>query len=138
MADSIPRARRKAIADTVAAKDLYLAFFVNLTGYDELTATTYAALVAGGATEVANGNGYTTGGIALTGEAAANLATNGAKVSVNTFTLPASTFTFRYYIIYDHTTGTIEGVKDALVNKTSTGGTITITWSATEGIIKIA
>lgn len=138
MADSIPRARRKAWADTIAAKTLYAALFVNLTGYDELTATTYALLVVGGATEVsASGTGYTTGGVALSGVASSNLATNGAKVTASATTISSATFTFRYVCIYDHTTGTIEGIKDLLADKTVTGGTVTITWDSTNGVIKI-
>ena len=137
MASSVPRARRKAQADVVAAKTLKAAFFVNITGYDELTATTYAALVSGGGTEVsASGTGYTTGGIALASVAASNLATNGAKVSAATLTLASATFTFRYIVIYDVTSGSIEAIVDAGSDKTVTGGTVTVTWDAVNGIIK--
>ena len=139
MASSIPRVRRKAYADTVAAKTLKAAFFVNVTGYDELTATTYAALVSGGAAEVSSsGTGYTTRGVALASVAASNLATNGAKVSAATLTLASATFTFRYIVIYDTVSGTIEAVIDAAADKTVTGGTVTVTWDATNGFLKIA
>lgn len=139
MASTIPRARRKAVADTYAAKSLKVALFVNLTGYNELTATTYAALVSGGATEVsASGTGYTTGGYALAGLAAAELATNAARVTANASVVNSATFTCRYGVIYESSTGNIEGVSDFLTDKVVTGGTITITWDNTSGLFNFA
>ncbi len=139
MANTIPRGRRKAYADTVAAKTLYVALFVNVTGYNELTATTYAALVSGGATEVsASATGYTTGGYALAGLTAANLAANESRVTANATSVTSATFTCRYAVIYELSTGNIEGVVDFGVDKTVTGGTITVTWDNTNGLINIA
>lgn len=139
MASSIPRERRKEIADATAAKTLKVALFVNLTGYNELTATTYAALVSGGATEVsASGTGYTTGGYALAGLASANLATNAARVTANATTVTSATFTCRYGVVYDNSTGKIEAVVDFGSDKTVTGGTMTITWDATQGLLQYA
>lgn len=136
MADSIPRAYLKELTDTLAAESLKVAFFVNLTGYDPLTATTYAALVSGGATQVsAAGTGYTTGGYALTGLASSNLATNGAKVTASATVLAAATLTYRYAVVYNATSGKIRFIKDHLADKTVTGGTVTITWDATYGIM---
>ncbi len=113
MANTIPRARKKADADLMAAKTLKVALFVNLTGYNELTATTYAALVSGGATEVsASGTGYTTGGYTLAGLTAANLATSGARVTANATSVASATFTYRYSVIYESSSGNIEGVVD--------------------------
>ena len=137
MASSIPRARRKDYADTLVAKALKVAFFVNLTGYDPLTATTYAAL-AGTATEVSNaGTGYTTGGYSLTGLASSNLATNGAIVTANASAVATATFTAQYGVIYDSATGKIEGVSDWLVPYVVTNGTITVTWDAVAGIFNV-
>ncbi len=108
MASTIPRARRKAWADVIAAKTLYVACFVNIDNYNELTATTYAALKAAGATEVSSsGTGYATGGYALAGLAASNQATNAAKVTANATTVSSATFTCRYGVIYELSTGNI-------------------------------
>ena len=139
MADSIPRAYLKELADTLAAESLKVAFFVNTTNYNTLTATTYAAMVAGGATEVsASGTGYTTGGYALAGLTSSNLATNGAKVTASVTTLAAATLTYRYAVIYNATSGKIRFIKDHLTDKTITGGTVTITWDATNGILNFS
>lgn len=139
MASSIPRARRKEYTDAQAAKSLYVALFVNLTGYDPLTATTYAALVAT-ATEVsASGTGYTTGGYALTGLTSANVgSTNVTMLTALATAVSSATFTARYGVIYDHATGKIEGVADFLADKTVTGGTMTITWDMTNGLENVA
>jgi len=135
MADSIPRAYLKELTDTLAAESLKVAFFVNLTSYDPLTATTYAAL-ASTATEVSPTNtGYTTGGYALTGLASSNLATNGAKITASATVLSNATLTYQYSVIYNATSGKIRLIKDHLTDKTVTGGTVTITWDATLGII---
>lgn len=136
MANSIPRTRRKAWANTIAAKTLKCALFVNLTGYDELTATTYAVLVSGGATE-ASGTGYTTGGVTLTNVASSNLATNGAKISADPAVWTSASFSFRYAVIYDSSSGSIEAILDAGSSKTVTGGTVTITFDSTYGFIKV-
>jgi hypothetical protein len=139
MASSIPRTRRKEIADAYVTKTLKVALFVNLTGYDPLTATTYTALAAT-ATEVSSsGTGYTTGGYVLAGKAAANLATNGAIVTASPTQVANATFTCRYGVIYcDDTTKKIEAVSDFLTDYTVTSGTLTITWDNTNGILNIA
>lgn len=136
MADSIPRAYLRELATTLAAESLKVAFFVNLNNYDPLTATTYAALVAIGASEVqAAGTGYTIGGYALTGLASSDLAPNRAKVSASATVLSSATLTYQYSVIYNATSGKIRLIKDHLTAKTVTGGTVTITWDATLGII---
>ncbi len=59
--------------------------------------------------ELANGNGYTTGGFALTG-AAVSYATGVVSLSVPTATLTAtggSVGPWRYFVYYDITTGTL-------------------------------
>jgi hypothetical protein len=140
MASSIPRARRKEYADTLVAKTLKVALFVDITGYDPITATTLTALKAGGATEVSNaGTGYTTGGYTLAGKAASNVgATNVSIVTTNPTAVASATFTCRYAVIYDTATDKIEGISDFLAAKTVTNGTITVTWDATAGLVNIA
>ena len=136
MASSIPRRGRKAVTDALAAKSLKVALFVDITNYDPLTATTYAALKAGGATEVSHAS-YTTGGYALVGMASTNLATNGAILTANPTSVATATFTCRYGVIYDATSGNIEGISDFGQSYTVTNGTITVTWNVTTGIINV-
>jgi hypothetical protein len=135
MADSIPRAYLKELTDTLAGESLKLAFFVNLTGYNELTATTYTIL-ATTATEVSDGS-YATGGYVMT-VASSNLATNGAIVTATEKSFQNKTFTFRYLVMYNNTTKKIRFVKDLLGDRQATGAVIKITWNATNGMIKLA
>jgi hypothetical protein len=138
MASSIPRTRRKEIADAYVAKTLKVALFVNITGYDPLTATTYTALAIT-AQEVSNsGTGYTTGGYVLTGKAAATLATNGAIVTAAVTQVTGASFTCHYGVIYDDTTKKIEAVSDFLIDYTVANGTLTITWDNTLGLLNIS
>lgn len=138
MASTITRARKKAYADTLAAKTLRVALFVNINGYDPVTATTLAALRAT-ATEVSNvGTGYTTGGYPLVLTAANVGATNVSMVTATATTVAAATFTCRYGVIYEVSTGNIEGISDFGADYTVTAGTIEITWDATNGLFNIA
>ena len=138
MASSIPRTRRKEYTDAVAAMTLKAALFTAISGYDPLTATTYAALLSGGATEVASGNGYTTGGATMTGLASANLATNGAIVTATATAWTSASFTARYVCIYNTSTGKIQALVDLGADYTVLTGTLTITWDATNGVINVA
>ncbi len=139
MASVIPKMARKRRSDAIAAETLKIAFFTNTLAYDPLNVahTTYAQIAAL-FTEVANGSGYTTGGFALTPSSAYIGATNASGVFLVNTTVAAATFTFRYGVIYDTATGNIEGVVDMGGDKVATGGTITITWDATNGTIKFS
>ena len=59
------------------------------------------------ATEVANGNGYTTGGVSLTGATSNSSGTETLKTtadfSATTWTASGAGFTLRYFIFYDST-----------------------------------
>lgn len=74
---------------------------------DQVTPATYASF-ASDAHEVANGNGYTTGGVAVTG---ASLTGGGATGTITfstgnaTWTASGAGFTARAAVIYDTTTG---------------------------------
>jgi hypothetical protein len=137
MADSIPRSYLKELTDTLAAESLNLAFFVNLKEYNELTATTYTIL-ATTATEVSESEtGYTTGGYNLT-TTSRNLTTNGCVVTASLGRLTDKSCTFRYLVIYNNTTKKIRFVKDLLGDRTVTNSSIRITWSETNGMIKLA
>lgn len=142
MASTIPRTTRKRATDAIAAKSLYVALFTNsLSTWNPLsdaqdTYTEVAALF----TEVANGNGYTTGGFALTESSSYIGATNAASVFLATTTIPACTFTFRYAVIYDHVAAPNDFIEAVIEmpggDKVATGGTITIEWDAVNGVIK--
>jgi hypothetical protein len=139
MASVIPKMARKRITDLTAAKTLYIALFPNTLVYDPLNVayTTYAQIAAL-FTEVPNGSGYVTGGFLLTPTSSYIGATNSSAVFLATTIIAGATFTFRYGIIYDHSTGTIEAVVDMGGDKTVTGGTVTITWDAVNGTIKVS
>jgi hypothetical protein len=59
------------------------------------------------ATEVGNGNGYTTGGVSLTGATSNSSGTETLKTTADfaspTWTASSSGFTLRYFIFYDST-----------------------------------
>ena len=62
------------------------------------------------ATEVGSGNGYTTGGVSLTGATSNSAGTETLKTTANfaspTWTASGAGFTLRYFIFYDSTTNT--------------------------------
>ena len=87
--------------------------------------------------EVANGNGYTTGGLAID----LTLPTYNSGTKVLTFGGPATsqwtnaTFTARYAVIYDDTPATdatkpLIGYVDFGADQSPSAGTLTITWSS--------
>lgn len=94
------------------------------------------------ANEVANGNGYTTNGVALTTKTLAYTAgTNVIKGDADDVSWAASTITARYAVIYDRTPGSdatrpLIGYVDFGANQTTNNGTFQITWSAS-GIFTI-
>lgn len=145
MASSIPKAHRKEITDAYVTDNLYVALFVSQDWvYSDTNAghNTYANIIAAGCKEVlAAGTGYTTGGYALTGEASSYVgATNVAILTANATSIPAASFTCRYAVIYETNTANqkIRAVIDLGGDKTVTSGTMTITWDATNGIIKVS
>ncbi|MDJ0828131.1 MAG: hypothetical protein QNJ16_21865 [Rhodobacter sp.] len=85
-----------------------VALYTNNTGVD-LTETTKAQVDAT-ATEVANGNGYTTGGGTLANFLASTVTTNDAKLDADDFTWNASggSIAAAYALIYDDTTASDE------------------------------
>ena len=140
MASVIPRSYRKEVADTLAAEILYVALFTNsLSTYNPLSVAedTYAELLTAGYAEVPNGNGYVTGGFEMT-TGASNGATNFAILTGGVTTIPAATFTCAYAVVYNTNNGKIRAVIDLDGNKTVTSGTMTITWNAVNGVIKIS
>lgn len=94
------------------------------------TSTLYSALD----NEVANGNGYTTGGVEV-----ADLAWTGTTTKVITGTIPswtAASFTFRYAVIYDTDTSKIIGYYDFAEDQQVVQGTVTLSFD-TGGLISV-
>ena len=143
MASSIPKTYRKEITDALVLENLKVALFVSggwvysatNAGHD-----TYPNIIAAGCTEVsAVGTGYTTGGVDLTGEASSYVGgTNVTILTANATSIPAASFTCRYAVIYEPVGGKIRAVIDLGGDKTVTSGTMTITWDATNGLIKVS
>ena len=92
--------------------------------------------------EVANGNGYTTGGATL-GTKSVNYAASGNILSLRAAasTWTSATFTCRYAVVYKDTgsgaTSPLLGYVDFGGDETVTSGTFTVTWDATDGVLKI-
>lgn len=86
--------------------------------------------------EVANGNGYTTGGATLANKSIGYTgATNVVKLDADDTSWAASTITARYAVIYDATPGTsatnpLLGYVDFGADVASSGGAFTITWDS--------
>jgi hypothetical protein len=96
---------------------------------------------AGTITEVANGNGYTTGGNAAT--TTSSTQTSGTfklvLASPAVWTATGAGFTFRYAVLVDATTSTNVGYWDYGSSQTvSAGETVTVTLDATNGVFQAA
>jgi len=94
---------------------------------------------AGTITEVANGNGYTTGGNSTTTTSATQ--TGGTFKLVLTspavWTASGAGFTFQYAVLTDSTTGTNVGYWDyGSSQAVAAGETVTVTLDATNGVFQ--
>lgn len=94
---------------------------------------------AGTITEVANGNGYTTGGNAATTSSATQ--TSGTyKLVLNsptTWTASGAGFSFQYAVLVDSTTSTNVAYWDYGSSQTvASGETVTVTLDATNGVFQ--
>lgn len=95
-----------------------------------LTDTLYSGLSG----EVANGNGYTTGGATVTTPAFSGTTTTVFDADDTSWTFSASK-TARYGVLYGSSSSKLIGYLDFGSDQTS-GGTFTITWNAS-GILNI-
>ena len=87
--------------------------------------------------EVANGNGYTTGGATLTTTASTYTgATNTVAMDADDVTWSSSTITARYAVIYVSTSSQLLGYIDFGTNMSSSNGDFKITWAST-GVLKM-
>lgn len=94
---------------------------------------------AGTITEVANGNGYTTGGNACTTTSSSQSGGTFKLVlaSPATWTASGAGFSFRYAVLTDSTTGTNVGYWDYGSSQTvAAGETVTVTLDGTNGVFQ--
>lgn len=91
------------------------------------------------ANEIATANGYTQGGAALAGKAVAGTTTVTWKANASQWTATGAGFTARVAVLYSTTNSNrrIVHVDFGSDQTASGGGTFTITWDATNGIINI-
>ena len=92
--------------------------------------------------EVANGNGYTTGGETLgTKSVNYDASTNVMSLRAATTSWTSATFTCRYAVVYKDTgsggTSPLLGYVDFGGNEQVSSGTFSIAWDATDGVLKI-
>jgi hypothetical protein len=92
--------------------------------------------------EVANGNGYTTGGQAITTSAPTyDTASNTVRLDATDPSWTSASFTARYAVIYKDTgvagTSPLLGYVDFGGNETVTSGTFTIQWDSTDGVLRV-
>lgn len=87
--------------------------------------------------EVANGNGYTTGGASLSGKSWTKYNDQGI-LDASDVSWTSATFTARYAVLYDDTAATkpLIGLFDFLSNKSVTSGTFTVQFQAS-GILVV-
>jgi hypothetical protein len=96
------------------------------------TAQTYTDISS---TEVANGNGYTTGGKIVLGTSTTN--SGGLETvagSSVTWNVTGTGITARYFVLYDHATGKLINFGDYLSSFTATSGQ-SISWTPTSGTL---
>ncbi len=94
---------------------------------------------AGTITEVANGNGYTTGGNSTSTTSSSQTGGTYKLVlaSPTVWTASGAGFTFRYAVLADSTTGTNVGYWDyGSSQAVAAGETITVTLDATNGVFQ--
>lgn len=90
--------------------------------------------------EVANGNGYTTGGVALASKSTStDASTHEARFLAGNSQWTSATFSFRYAVVYKNTgsgaTSPLLGYVDFGGTQTVSSGTAEIDWDATLGVL---
>ena len=137
MADLIPKHYKKTITDALntlaGAGTLKLALFTSSYTPSANTDELYSGLT----NEVASGNGYTTGGVALTGGVSDYTETTNAYFNANDASWAAATFTARWGVLYNTADSKIKAIFDFGGDKTVTGGTFTVVFNA-GGLLKVS
>ena len=136
MANEIPKLVKKDIVDGFAAETLYACL---LTNAFPNTAGAYDLYADLSAWELADGNGYSTGGKAITGAAGSYVDTVNGKLDADDTPWPASTFAaVRYVVVYNFlATKKIRGIYKFNADKSVTSGTFTVEWNSS-GLMKIS
>lgn len=116
---------------------LKVALFLAAYTPNQDTDTGYSLISAN---EVAAGNGYTAGGIALASQVwAADNANHRSKLTANNlvWNMTAS-ITYRYAVLYHVTSGDLASLFDPGASQVGpTSGTININWDATNGVLTL-
>ena len=109
------------------AHDYRVALFTSAAVGLDASLTTYTGL----ANEVANGNGYATGGKALANRVAQLIGTT-AVIDWDDLVWPGATFTARYAVIYNNTLAgkNVIAILDFGVDKTASAGNFTLDFPA--------
>ena len=135
MADTIFNSFRKKIGDGTIDLDTHTFYIMLLTSAYTIDATD--AVIGDLSGEVANGNGYATGGKALTG-VTWNFSGAVATFDADDVSWSSATFTARYAVIYDYTASTKDLVVllDFGADKSPSNGTLALTFNAS-GIFRL-
>lgn len=115
---------------------LKLALFTGTYVPNQDTDTTYAGIAG----EVAAGNGYATGGVALGSvTVVSDTANHRMKLTAsNAVWNVTGVVTFRYAVLYDSTVGDLVALYDPGANQSSgTSGTLTVSFDATNGVLDL-
>jgi hypothetical protein len=115
---------KKTITDLLATKTLYCCLLKNthtLGAGDHY----YADVSA----DECSGVGYTAGGALMTAFVSSQVGDN-AKFTAANIAWHIATFTARYAVVYDYTTGVIVSQHDLGGDKPVAGGTLTLLWNA--------
>ena len=132
MASSVPKeAKNELIARWLPAVETEWKVALFLSTSNCLTQSTYAACT----NEVANGNGYTTGGAVLAARTSGYVDTNNVYLDATDSAWGSSTFTARYAVVYETAAGKIRGRVDFGGDKPVSTGTLSILWNS-GGIFK--
>jgi hypothetical protein len=131
MSSSIPRETKKETTDAWVTEPIWkVGLLTNATTIfpDWNNFYDYAA------TEVPNGNGYTTGGVTLLGRVS-SYDGNNAKLDATDVFWSSASFSCRYAVLYETAASKIRTIFD-LGDQTVNNGTLTLLWNAS-GILTV-
>jgi len=136
MGNEIPKLVKKDIVDGYAAETLYACLLTNAFPNTPGTYDVYGDLSAW---EVADGNGYSTGGKALTGKLGSYTGTTNAMLDADNVAWTNATFSaVKFVVVYNYlATKKIRGIYMFNADKSVTSGTFTVEWNSS-GLLKIS
>jgi hypothetical protein len=131
----IPKEVKKAIVDGYIAETTWKVALLTNSFNAVATPSMYSEVTS---YEVANGNGYTTGGVTLTGRTGGYVDTTNYKLDATDSTWSSASFVCRYAVVYNAASPyLIRAIYDFGADKTVSAGTLTIQWNA-GGLVKIS